>query len=299
MALRYEHFRLSTSKLHALILSMSSLDRIYLPCLEVPITTFCSLRCRNCSNLIQYYDQPYHVDSEVLLKSVRKIAGAVDKIDCLRILGGEPLLHPSFDKLIYEMNDISNINNIVIITNGTVLLSKNCIDKLKANKKYKISISKYFCSNNIDTLVDQLKKNDIQYEVRIVSWRDKSNVLFHGYNRKQLRMRFKHCPNHFLSLLNEELHLCPRSAHGIDLGFFKGHTNEFIDLSCCADGVLRKRLRMLLSVPYINACNYCDEPLSDKLRIVTPGVQATKKQMMLLKESMKDYNKKHLKMLDK
>ena len=48
--------------------------------IDVQITEKCSLKCKDCSNLMQYYKKPIDADFEILTKSIDKILNAVDLI---------------------------------------------------------------------------------------------------------------------------------------------------------------------------------------------------------------------------
>ena len=55
--------------------------KLFLDYAEIVITTKCSLRCKNCANLINLYDKPYDVKSDLIEESIKKLFKAVDKID--------------------------------------------------------------------------------------------------------------------------------------------------------------------------------------------------------------------------
>lgn len=68
--------------------------------IEMVVTTKCSLRCKDCSNLMQYYKSPYHVDIKKNLKALKNLLDNVDEIGTLTFLGGEPLLYPDLVELL-------------------------------------------------------------------------------------------------------------------------------------------------------------------------------------------------------
>lgn len=43
--------------------------KLYLPYLEVVVTTKCSLICRDCGNLMQYYSKPYDLDKDYVMSA--------------------------------------------------------------------------------------------------------------------------------------------------------------------------------------------------------------------------------------
>ena len=66
---RYRHYRLHYGKGTSFFKAKINRKKIWLDELEVPITTCCSLCCRNCANLLQYYEVPSHVPSEQIIKN--------------------------------------------------------------------------------------------------------------------------------------------------------------------------------------------------------------------------------------
>ena len=67
--------------------------------IDVQITEKCSLKCKDCSNLMQYYKKPQDSDFHVLTKSVDKILNSIDFVDELRVLGGDPFMNKDLYKV--------------------------------------------------------------------------------------------------------------------------------------------------------------------------------------------------------
>jgi molybdenum cofactor biosynthesis enzyme MoaA len=72
---------------------------------------------------MQYYSNPYHAEIQKVLYSIKALVKASDGIDCLRLIGGEPLLWPDLAKLIsYAIAEVK-IKGILIVTNGTLTIT--------------------------------------------------------------------------------------------------------------------------------------------------------------------------------
>ena len=70
--------------------------------LEMQLTLRCQISCPNCNRLIgRLPDQGTQDDmsTEQVLRFVNQIANSPVKVKRLKLLGGEPLLHPQFDKV--------------------------------------------------------------------------------------------------------------------------------------------------------------------------------------------------------
>ena len=94
--------------------------RFYLDYVEIPITTRCNLRCPDCANLMPLYNKPYDVDSDTIIHSIRKLSECFDACGQMRILGGEPFLHPDLKRFVAELPS-HKCKKISIPTNATIV----------------------------------------------------------------------------------------------------------------------------------------------------------------------------------
>lgn len=108
------------------------------------VGTRCSLRCKNCGNLIPYVDQT-SFDDEKIIKNLAYICRDV-KIENLQIQGGEPFTHKNIARIIEACANIKNIKRIEVSTNGTILPNEEAIRVLaKHVDKVKVRFSLYDC----------------------------------------------------------------------------------------------------------------------------------------------------------
>ena len=63
--------------------------RIFLRSVDIIITERCSLKCKDCSNLMQYYEQPRDCNVDVLLYSIDALCAVVDEVMDFRVIGGD------------------------------------------------------------------------------------------------------------------------------------------------------------------------------------------------------------------
>ena len=247
--------------------------RIFLDYIELVITTKCSLRCRDCANLINLYNKPYDVQSDLIDKSIENLFNSVNKIELFRILGGEPLLNPNL-KHYLDIIPYEKVNKVVIVTNGTMVIKdKELIKKIRDNN-VEIEISDYGkISRKIDELVDVLKKEKINYSIRRddLYWIDYGSVK--NYNNKNLNKQFFDCGIRCKSILNGCLYYCPRSSHGYDLGLIERKSDEYVDLINSTEKEIRKKIKKLYKrEKYIEACKYCKYGTEEAIKI-EPAIQ--------------------------
>ena len=99
----------------------SASDYLSIRSLDVVLTEKCSLKCVDCSNLMQYYKNPQNADHKSLKNNIKKFLDNINYVDELRLIGGEPFMY----KGIYEILDLilkyKNFKSVVIYTNGTII----------------------------------------------------------------------------------------------------------------------------------------------------------------------------------
>lgn len=136
--------------------------------LRIPFLVFwsgtkCTLKCRDCCNLIPYMPQ-VSFDYLECMKDLVFLSSKV-KVDRLQLQGGEIFTHPDVDKIISFAGELS-IPAISITTNGTILLSDKVIDVLQKISRISITISHYECATRQrDKLIQQLKEAKIKYHI--------------------------------------------------------------------------------------------------------------------------------------
>jgi len=71
--------------------SMVSMDTV-----QIEITNHCVLSCSNCTRFVPHIKKPFYMDFEFFKKAVDSMIGYPKMVG---IQGGEPLLHPDFEKM--------------------------------------------------------------------------------------------------------------------------------------------------------------------------------------------------------
>lgn len=264
---------------------------IYFKYLEVPITTRCSLNCKECNNLIQVYQKPQNFEANQIIRDIKRICCVSERIKMLRILGGEPLLHPDLAKILNELKKIEKIERVQIVTNGTLLFDKECLALLR-HKKFSVDISNYGeHSRKYVELIRQLKKNQVCYSTQSQQkpWKALSSCSSRNRSKEDLRSIFSVCRQDCHSLLNGELHICARSAHGTDLGLIEKEMKDYVSVrNAHGKRELKREIYEILNREKIAACNYCDMFRLDEMETIPSAVQITKKEGLELLRQWKE-----------
>lgn len=244
----------------------------YLRQVELVLTTKCSLRCRDCANLMQYYEKPYDIEPKKVTAAFKKFVRYFDEINTVVLVGGEPLLSKNLTEIILFLADFHQVNHIHIFTNGTIIPHEKDICALK-NAKVKIIISDYGkLSRNRDNLINWCKKNKVKYHLKSedLEWGYIGDMQPRKRTPKMLQKQFRNCNNYCRSILNGKLFYCPRAAHSDDLGYVK-ESRDYVDL--LSGKVSRSAImNIVYSLTYFAACDYCNYGTKEMVPI-KPGVQ--------------------------
>ncbi len=261
-------------------------DEIFIRSIDLIITERCSLRCRDCSNLMQYYEKPQNSDTELLLESMGAFFKVVDEIMDFRIIGGETFMNkawPVFVKRLTagERPDDPEVKRVVLYTNGTIVPGAKDLACLR-HEKVLVIATDYGerLSRRLDKLLRVLENHRIAHHVlRVEEWLDCSSIAPHHRTDDGNRKIFnKCCAKNMLTLSDGKLFRCPYAANATRLGAVPNIKSDYVDLfSDPLDEThifeTRNKLKnYLLHKQYLEICDFCNgRPLSGKE--VTPAVQ--------------------------
>jgi organic radical activating enzyme len=246
--------------------------------IDIMITEKCSMKCKDCSNLMQYYEDPKNSDTEILLQSVDKIMDSLDSLNEFRVLGGEPFMNKEIGKIIRGLKKYEKVSQIVIYTNGTILPKGENLEELK-HSKIVMDITNYgSLSRNHDKLIEVLIKENIPFLTTIPKWTDSGRINFQKKTEDELKFQFKNCcTNDYLTLLNGKLYRCPFSANTMNLKAIPMVEDEFIDLqkNRSTQDLKDNISKLYYSPKYLSACHFCNGRDFTTPRIKT-AIQADK-----------------------
>ncbi len=245
---------------------------LIMPYLELCITPRCTLKCAKCANLMQYYHKPKDYDVERIIASIDRLLASVDFIDSFRILGGEPFLHKDIAQIICHCLTKKKIGQVQIVTNGTIVPKEEVLSAL-THKNLSVYISDY---GAVSSKKSQLEKCLSQRGVKFVvdsnyAWDDMGGLEHRDYGEEVVRAVYRNCGDICKTLVDGIVYVCPRSAHGDKLGLFPKNDQDYVDIYAGTIDDVRKKLRELYSVEYLEACHYCN-PVKDRDKI-TAGEQ--------------------------
>lgn len=236
-------------------------DYFMIPQVDFVVTTKCSLKCRYCANLMQYYQHPYDVDMDVLTKSLEKFLAAVDYVRTVLVLGGEPFVRRGLEVIINMLADSKKVGEVLIVTNGTICPKEEGLIRAMKKKKVVIRLSDYKeLSRNKKKLINLCNREKIAYRVEEQGgWYDLGNVQSRNRNKKAMQIQFDRCATLCRSILNGKMYYCAHAAHLADLGYVSASKDCVDLLDEKPQSKLRTELiRFTCRRKYIEGCDRCD-----------------------------------------
>ena len=142
-------------------------SRNYFPyILETHLTDHCNLNCKGCSHFAPLVKGEVFTDIEIFKRDFKRFKQLFSDIYEIRLIGGEPLLHPDLVAFCEFIRDLYPKTNISIFTNGKILLN---IPKIFwstcAKKDILIKLSYYPIHLDIDQIKQKAKKHHARIKI--------------------------------------------------------------------------------------------------------------------------------------
>lgn len=243
---------------------------VILPRTPLMITTRCTLRCKECSNLMPYYSVPKDYPADEVIQWIKNICEAVDEWVCCELVGGEPFLYRDLEKILTYVLYEAKIQRVEFTTNASVI-PKLSVLKLLANDKVFIKISEYPGLIESEKLVHYLDKYGIHYSVmKSMRWSRTKNLEKRNRSYQELQSQYLNCGSAKMcrTILNGKLYVCSKAASLMELGYV--NYLEIVDLTDTVH--LRENIKEFLQLTFSYACDYCDIGSADE-EMVEPAEQ--------------------------
>lgn len=247
-------------------------SKIVLPRIPFILTTRCTLRCKECSNLIPYYCNPKDYDVKEVLDCIDNVCNQVDEWICIELVGGEPFLYKEIDTVLKHIISIDKIQEIEITTNGSCIPQSSTIELLK-NPKAVIKISEYPGVVDPRKVITLFEKEGIFYNyLSGMGWTPNGGLEKRNRTPVQLQSQYANCSaaKNCRTILNGKLYPCSKAASLAEIGIVK----DMESVELINNTSLRKELKDFMSIRCSRACDYCDVA-SLKETIVPPAEQLT------------------------
>ncbi len=168
--------------LHKLLLQLrfKIVKKPVMPVMEYMITSRCTLNCKHCNSFMPKFKDETHIKLatfEDFKNDIDKVLSAVDYINFIGFVGGEPTLSNDLAEMIEYACSKKQIRQVFLVTNCTIAPSEKLIKVMK-NKKFAAQLSDYSHVKNI--------KNGVT--VKYDKWKDaivRNHIRFNNYQEKR------------------------------------------------------------------------------------------------------------------
>ncbi len=244
------------------VIDCADIEGIVVTHCEMVLTERCTLRCRDCANLMQYYEKPENLDINEIITDFNKFLDSIDILLELRLLGGEPFICKELDKIINAFVDNKKVKRITIYTNSTLIPSDKVLNAMK-NPKVSVHMSNYGkVSRKLKELDSLLAEKNVNHYVHSYeNWNDLGGTEKRNYSDNKLRALYRNClMAKCYTFYRGKFYICPRAAHGERQGVFQNRKEEFVDFTGSVNtGIKREEIKCLTEhMAYITACDYCN-----------------------------------------
>lgn len=238
-------------------------DKYIISRVAVSVTNQCSLKCRDCNNLMPYCKEKFTIDVKEQIRDLEKLLYYADGIINVEVIGGEPFVYRQLPELLQYLCDMPKIKFIEITSNGTILPSKEILELLK-NPKVCVLLSDYgkVNSEKANRTYRYLKQNQICVQnLKNREWIQGGNVEKRKKGRMRLKYEYFHCDarKDCRTLYKGRLYVCGRAPILDELELLTDESS-FVDIrKMNADKMIgRKRLYDFFKNDYAESCAYCD-----------------------------------------
>ena len=259
-------------------------DKLFIRCVDLVITEKCSLKCKDCSNLMQYYLKPKNYHLQSVLDSIDSLFSKVDEVYEMRVIGGEPMMNRDIHLIMDRLTSEEKIKRIVIYTNATIPLREHQIESFKSDKVMFLITDYHELSRNREQLINTCQENGIDYHAQPVGgWVDWAEIKKFNRTPKENQRVFDFCcakNNVTLMAGDSKLYNCPFAANGYTLDAFPREiaeegTGDIIDVSDENPDLKKKIQDFVYRKDFVSACEYCPGREYAKPNIV-PAIQVRK-----------------------
>lgn len=132
--------------------------------LETHLVDHCNLNCKGCSHFAPLVNGEVFTDIDIFKRDFTRLRSLFENIYEIRLMGGEPLLHPELLTFCDLIRKIFPETNVSIYTNGTLLLKMpDAFWQTCSKKNIRIKISYY----PVDLKINEIKRKAKEMKVKI------------------------------------------------------------------------------------------------------------------------------------
>lgn len=249
----------------------------YISRIAVSTTNRCSLKCRDCNNLMPYCKEHFTAKASDQIEDLKKILRYVQGIVNVELIGGEPFVYNQLNMLLEYVCNEPRIMFVEVTTNGTIIPSAEITELLK-HPKVCVLLSDYgkVNSERAKKTFRYFKRNHVCVRcLKNRRWILSGGIENREKSRRKIAYEYFHCSarKDCRTLYNGKLYVCGRAPVLDELGVLKDNSS-FLDIRHMAFSKVEgeQKIKSFFENKYAESCNYCDYS-SDKSCWVESGIQ--------------------------
>ncbi len=242
-------------------------EAIIIPSIGLLVSNKCTLTCKGCNHLREYYKPSDNIviEPDQLIDDMNNLIAAVDLIQTIKIVGGEPFLYRHIGQVIKSVLKLPKIGIVHIITNGTVVRDEDDLYNLLSNERIIVEISGYgdnipkILRGNVDKFITKLNENNVNYiHTQTMQWFDFGEFNDRSYSKAELLDTYSSCCFISNDIFDGTLYKCSRSAYGTYLGKIPRFNQDYVKVRNTSKEQLRKQFIKFFNKKYVEVCRYCN-----------------------------------------
>ena len=246
-------------------------DNKFLHSVDIVISEKCTLNCKDCANLMQYYKNAQNIDYEMIVRDFENLTSKIDHIFEVRLIGGEPFFNKDIYRIIDYFLETTKITKLVIYTNATIPLKAELMKKY-VTPKLVFSITDYgSLSKNTKKVTDLLTEMNIAYRAMPPNnWTDSAVIKDQKRSEEGMIDIFqKCCGKNLFTVMYGKLYRCPFVSNAERLHAIPFDKKNGISLEASKEDIIK----YTTGIKYLPACNFCNGRSHDAPEII-PAIQA-------------------------
>lgn len=235
-----ENVQFFQGEVFSLVYEVYVKNEIKIDRIEIFMTSYCNLKCKNCIAFIPYFKEKSHVSLERLKSDADILFSKVDYVYKFKVLGGEGLCYPHLiEYLDYLHENYGNkIGSLRVGTNGTIIPSGELLEACKRNRAM-LDISDYVIAvpdrSRIDDVISLCNESGVPVEVKRTGeqWLDMGfpHNIPAEKNEEQLRNHFFKCAMFCRDFHDGKLFFCCSNFAAYAAGLIEANKNDYFDFN--------------------------------------------------------------------
>jgi hypothetical protein len=252
--------------------SYTTPGKLFLRCVDIMITEKCSMKCKDCANLMQFYESPVNDDTAEMLRSIDRFCEVVDEVNEVRVIGGEAFMNKDAHIIIRRLIDEPKVKKVLVYTNATIVPTKDQMAMMRSSKVLFFITDYGALSRNRDRMVRELESNQIAYvSFPPSNWTDCGQIVPHHRTEAAQKEIFAQCcVKNIFTISGNLLFHCPFSANAFRLKAVPDFQGDYIDFSRA--GVKEEMRQFVQHKNYLDSCDFCNGR-SHGDPVIVPAIQ--------------------------